>query len=549
MQMNQPWGAKGGSIDSAEMLREKQPVIGTGEWDDTQCRYFKDEDPHGRGLKNGDLVLVHEGKTPIALCEVTSPAFKDAALTQGYHHENFRNVKVLEWIDANDEFPQVRGTIERLTNIDTESYDYIKYYHDRFKASIMLKELESLLRLKGKGQLIFQGPPGTGKTYTAQDLAHYLIEGAALSKMPGEREKELKKLGQSGQYYFVQFHPAYTYEDFVRGISADVNEGAVSYTVEDRLLADVARRAAENLELSQRPETENVRQQQVRGWLGQFKQYLETTLSPENVVMLTEGVKVNRITPDAIRYTGINGWRYDGGVPDRDVVEMYMRGMETRDVIKTAEGLTPSARTASTYWLSVLQKFREYLVTQGVDQSAPADIPIEPRKNYVLVIDEINRANLPSVLGELIFALEYRGSNVDSIYDHPDYGRKIQIPENLFIIGTMNTADRSVGTLDYAIRRRFCFVPVLPTSEAINLQEGKQLFDKVKALFTSDGVGYLSSDFSSVDVQIGQSYFLADSTEQLRLKLQYEIKPILREYIRDGILNNAATAVVEALNV
>jgi 5-methylcytosine-specific restriction protein B len=82
-----------------------------------------------------------------------------------------------------------------------------------------------------------------------------------------------------------------------------------------------------------------------------------------------------------------------------------------------------------------------------------------PDNSFVLIIDEINRANLSSVLGELIYALEYRGEVVESMYEYEE-SREIVLPENLYIIGTMNTADRSVGHIDYAIRRRFAFVDV-----------------------------------------------------------------------------------------
>ncbi|HEU4554138.1 MAG TPA: AAA family ATPase, partial [Chitinophaga sp.] len=85
----------------------------------------------------------------------------------------------------------------------------------------------------------------------------------------------------------------------------------------------------------------------------------------------------------------------------------------------------------------------------------------DPNGNYVLIIDEINRANLPSVLGELIYALEYRSQFVTSMYEYKGE-REIMLPKNLFLIGTMNTADRSVGHIDYAIRRRFAFIDVLP---------------------------------------------------------------------------------------
>ena len=104
-----------------------------------------------------------------------------------------------------------------------------------------------------------------------------------------------------------------------------------------------------------------------------------------------------------------------------------------------------------------------------------------PQKDYILVIDEINRANLSSVLGELIYALEYRGEAVESMYE-VEGSNKIILPPNLYIIGTMNTADRSVSQIDYAIRRRFAFVDVLPkvleeTDEETKFDE--VLFNKV----------------------------------------------------------------------
>ncbi len=161
----------------------------------------------------------------------------------------------------------------------------------------------------------------------------------------------------------------------------------------------------------------------------------------------------------------------------------------------------------------------------------------EKEKKFVLILDEINRANLPSVLGELIFALEYRNKFVDCLYKK-DNNNKIKLPENLFIIGTMNTADRSVGNIDYAIRRRFAFVTLKADKNIIKktfLATYKQavlLFEQVERLFFNN----VAPDYNKDDVMIGHSYFLSDTLEKLNLKLEYEIKPILREYAKDGIL-------------
>lgn len=167
-----------------------------------------------------------------------------------------------------------------------------------------------------------------------------------------------------------------------------------------------------------------------------------------------------------------------------------------------------------------------------------------PNGNYVLIIDEINRANLPAVLGELIYALEYRDDeSMESMYEY-EGKRNIKLPSNLYIIGTMNTADRSVGHIDYAIRRRFAFVDILPDETVITHDKAKNLFKKVANLFSYE---YLSPDFHKNDVQIGHSYFIVKDDSELATKWQYEIKPILNEYIKDGILLSEAQVVVDNL--
>ncbi|MBY0482597.1 MAG: AAA family ATPase [Chitinophagaceae bacterium] len=210
-----------------------------------------------------------------------------------------------------------------------------------------------------------------------------------------------------------------------------------------------------------------------------------------------------------------------------------------------------------------------------------------PSANYILIIDEINRANLPAVLGELIYALEYRfdendeeNTTVESIYalknekeeEDGEENKKLRLPKNLYIIGTMNTADRSVGHIDYAIRRRFAFVDVLPDLEPVH-PIAKGIFKETSALFVNNFDEFLitnvivpanetlSTDFRPEDVWIGHSYFickkensdenLADTEAKsiLTNKLKYEVLPILKEYIKDGILqdNDQTKSVLQKL--
>ena len=168
-------------------------------------------------------------------------------------------------------------------------------------------------------------------------------------------------------------------------------------------------------------------------------------------------------------------------------------------------------------------------------------------RKTVLVIDEINRANLAQVLGELIYALEYRGSEVETPYEIDGSGT-IAVPRRgFFVIGTMNTADRSIGRIDYAVRRRFAFLQINPDRSVIDAQPSMipdsdkrwagQLFDAVKNLFAREGLGplYLAPEFHPDEVQVGHTYFLG-SHNVVRSKFVYQVYPLLREYYKDGML-------------
>lgn len=165
----------------------------------------------------------------------------------------------------------------------------------------------------------------------------------------------------------------------------------------------------------------------------------------------------------------------------------------------------------------------------------------------VLIIDEINRGNISKIFGELITLLEpdKRKGKENEIEAILPYSReKFSVPDNLYIIGTMNTADRSIGYVDYALRRRFAFITVKANKSAIenyydNINKNSDckdnainLFDRIKDLIEEN----INEEFEADDIMIGHSYFMAQSLEELENKLEYEIKPLLLEYLKDGIL-------------
>lgn len=166
------------------------------------------------------------------------------------------------------------------------------------------------------------------------------------------------------------------------------------------------------------------------------------------------------------------------------------------------------------------------------------------KKPYVLIIDEINRGNVSKIFGELITLLEpdKRLGEINELSAKLTYsGETFTVPSNLYIIGTMNTTDRSVGTIDYAIRRRFAFKTLEADRDVIQEWDGFKdenvreksltLFDSVKKFLEDNKV-----DMEIKDMMVGHSYFLAEDLVDLDMKWQYEILPLIQEYYKDGII-------------
>lgn len=329
---------------------------------------------------------INQGKFIFGLRSHKNPSINKSTTTDKYDYSEILNV--------------FREFIDEIKNDDIT----------KFKDMNDLKEL-----LEFKKQIILQGPPGTGKTYTAKDLAEFTItDTVSLDKI-----KQAEFINASDQIEIIQFHPAYTYEDFIRGIVTEPIDGKLNYVPKDKLFLELVDKAKND----------------------------------------------------------------------------------------------------------------------------------KSKKPYVLIVDEINRANLSSVLGELIYALEYRNQTFKSMYSNKKGDHKVSIPHNLYIIGTMNTADRSVGHLDYALRRRFAFYDVLPRVikdesfeqplfEIVSKLFVKEIKDKVDELVASEHLGLEFQDRPQ-DIWLGHSYFFKKEDVDFTLRIKYEIVPILLEYIKDGILNNS----------
>jgi hypothetical protein len=153
-----------------------------------------------------------------------------------------------------------------------------------------------------------------------------------------------------------------------------------------------------------------------------------------------------------------------------------------------------------------------------------------PDKKYVLIIDEINRGNLAKVFGELYFLLEYRDEEISLMYSKTE---KFSLPSNLIFIGTMNTADRSIALVDSAIRRRFKFIHLDPTSEPCSQILTKWLQENKLPSVAGEFLENLNNALSKYEFSVGPAYFMKDknqSRDNLQLIWKYSIEPLLEEY-------------------
>ncbi|PRB87204.1 hypothetical protein CQ022_07975 [Chryseobacterium culicis] len=271
-----------------------------------------------------------------------------------------------------------------------------------------------------------------------------------------------------------------------------------------------------------------------------FKTSIEEELIANDYkIQLTNKLFLTHVGENSFHISS-DGWKGDR-LKFSEIKKLYHYQIINREQTKQYGDIAKTVYHRTAYYFPLVEKLRNFLK----DKPAPSNDNIlsNSTENYVLIIDEINRANLSSVLGELIYALEYRGKAVESVYE-VEGERDLILPPNLYIIGTMNTADRSVGHIDYAIRRRFAFVNILPKDlkEDQTIHFNSTDFEKVSQLFTTKNV---SSEFEINDVQLGHSYFIAKKEdaedeqkrdEIFQMKMNYEVVPILLEYVKDGIL-------------
>ena len=423
--------------------------------------------------------------------------------------------------------------------------------------------------LKHKKQLILQGAPGTGKTYKTAELAVAICnpDFQGFGKRDAIME-EYNRLKMEEQICFTTFHQSMDYEEFVEGLKPVSNSQSVAFEPKAGLFKDICEKALLNTiplskDISTELEFDDIYDDLIENMSSRINYQLPTKTNIKIEFKPNANKNLN------FKYNSSESKWSRNIVSKKRLRKLYMH-FDTPTKVDGIQDINNDIRSVikgcdtSAYWavLKYIVDHRNTTEEEGVDIENLSDKDKEaaiqvyintPRKdrgdnnsskNYVLIIDEINRGNISKILGELITLLEAdkRIGEINELTAKLPYSQKeFGVPPNLYIIGTMNMADRSVGYIDYAIRRRFAFVSIPADIYAIIAfyKEDEYLREIAVKLFESvrDIIRNINSEFDIDDLMIGHSYFMANSIEELDMKLSCEIKPLLREYVNDGIIN------------
>ena len=519
IQMHLPDGKGGMEIDSKQMLLEKEPVIGTGEWEDKQCVDFKT-------IAKGNIVLVRKGSEAIALCEIIGDNFIDEELTEKYYNLNFRKVRILGWAEH---YKQPRPSLFsqgsfKSCSPSTEQYKYIDEWLKYIQSHSFIGNCSKLL--KEKKNIILQGAPGTGKTYNTAAIA---LKTLGVTDIDLTDHKAVMKRYDSllgDQIFFTTFHQSLDYEDFVEGLKphvqtdTDGNSIGVTYEPEDGIF----KRACNAVQTDQ------------------SKDIVECI---DDYLQKIKGYQNKREIPTVTGRSSLYVWWKEGNstVSCRSTNSTSSRGEEYTPSPLNIEKIKLQAQGKG-----VENSWQQY--AQAFIEAVKKEFHATTNKPVVLIIDEINRGNVSKIFGELITLLEsdkrLNGNHPIKVMLPYSKNEVFGVPSNLYIIGTMNTTDRSTGTLDYALRRRFAFITLKSQDSVIkkfysdtdNEELGTialELFEDIKRFI--ENPKHLCGDMSIDDLMVGHSYFMAESKDELHDKVEYEILPLINEYINDGILN------------
>lgn len=394
--------------------------------------------------------------------------------------------------------------------------------------------------------LIFRGAPGTGKSYLAKEIAADIISNGYednFSCLTDEQKKQVE---------FVQFHPSYDYSDFVEGLRPKINDdGSMGFELQDGIFKKFVARARKNYEDSQKSRETVEKEISVQEAMAEFFSEIELGVDTFKTINGNEftitGVDENHINVSIPGNATVN--RLTLNLDEvRKMLESGQKFEKIKD-ITTFFGKSFATQGYS-YDFAIYKAIRAKKIT-----ASKARAKQEELKKYIFIIDEINRGEISKIFGELFFAIDpgYRGKagEISTQYSnlHSDPDEKFYIPENVYIIGTMNDIDRSVDSFDFAMRRRFRFIELKADErlEMLASLENEELENEAIKRMAALNKEIARIEDLNDNYQIGASYFLKLKTLGFDQLWTDYLQPLLQEYIQgmydeEEIMNRFAKA-------
>ena len=407
-----------------------------------------------------------------------------------------------------------------LKNTDTDKEDNENdLVETKIDCTMMYQKYINLL--KESKNLVLTGAPGTGKTFMAQTIAREM--GCGKDEM-----------------CFVQFHPSYDYTDFVEGLRPIMmSEGQMGFERKDGIFKEFCKKAIKNL-IDSAKSIENLSKE--LSWENKLQQFIDDSIDNDTKFKLSNG---SEFTIDEIK--GRNIIAHNDSNPKTplipinadEIIELLTNDVplnivrDIRTYFKRKFGTQPDS-----YAFIITKAIREMKYKTQVISANKIE-----RKPFVFIIDEINRGEASKILGELFYAIDpgYRGKKdirVKTQYQNlvPEtdvFSEGFYIPENVFILGTMNDIDRSIESMDFAMRRRFTWKEIKP-------EDTQSMLDTLECATKAKSVmARLNNEISKIEglgpaYQVGPSYFLklGDNGGNFEKLWNMNIEPLLREYIR-----------------
>lgn len=385
--------------------------------------------------------------------------------------------------------------------------------------------------------LIFRGAPGTGKSYLAREIATYIVSKGKTIKYDNLSADQKK------QIEFVQFHPNYDYTDFVEGLRPKINDdGTMGFELKDGVFKRFVSRARKNLENSKKSDETIKKEVGIQQSMNSFFSDIKFGVD-----------KFKTITGNEFTITNVDDDHIYISIPGNATINKLTLNLdEIRKMLMASDHKFNKVKDITSFFgksFAAQAYSYDFAIYKEIKSKKNSGLKIsaasEEEKKYVFIIDEINRGEISKIFGELFFAIDpgYRGKSgeISTQYSnlHSDPDEKFFIPENVYIIGTMNDIDRSVDSFDFAMRRRFRFIELKASDEERINEILSDLQDKNLIDRAINKMNALNKEISNVDglndnYQIGAAYFLKLSSVDNdfgRLWTDY-LLPLLQEYVQ-----------------